>query len=65
MLKIIHFIIDEKFLNGAISFFEDINKGNNRYIVYNNPQPFSFINSSLVERKNYNQILAIETDKNS
>lgn len=65
MLKIIHFITDEKFLNGAISFFEDINKGNNRYIVYNNPQPFSFINSSLVERKNYNQILAIVSDKNS
>lgn len=44
MIKILHIIIDDKFINGAISLFETDARVENAYAIYNYNKNFKYVN---------------------
>lgn len=63
-MKVIHFITDDKFLNSAIELFEDIEELDNRYIniIFDKDEPFQYITSNQVERKQISDIYEMITN---
>lgn len=63
-MKVIHFITDDKFLDSAIELFEDIEELDNRYIniIFDKDEPFQYITSDQVERKQISDIYEMITN---
>lgn len=47
-MKFIHIVTDDKFVDGAISLFEEDDRVNNSYVIIGEEAPFKYIKSNLV-----------------
>lgn len=57
-MKIIHFVVDDKFIDGAISLFEADDRVENKYLIIQKKyQDFNYLKNANVERIKKNEIL--------
>lgn len=61
-MKAIHFIIDDKFLNGAISFLNEISILDNEFYVITTSEKFRFLKPEFVHSITYDEAYRLVTD---
>lgn len=64
-MKVIHFIIDDKFIDGTIALLDDFSWLENQYYIYTNNKSFKYLTSDRIQIINKQQILKTITDTNS
>lgn len=64
-MKVIHFIVDDKFINGTIALLDEFDWLENQYYIFTNKHYFKYITLDRIQKINKHQILEIITDSNS
>ena len=61
-MKVIHFVIDDKFINGMIAVLDEIEEMDNHYYILSTNETFKYISTDRVQRIDETEVMDIITD---